>query len=231
MSEFFAIDKERVRERLAERGIVNEKLVDPHKLANDPFIKQVEADAERLAAEQDVSYERFSVIETDKGYAIWDDLHDGYYVDEEGVTEEFPGEWQAESYLEEIRKAVQAKEAAEWDYIERAKVEPSEPQTIVAPASDAPALPYSVGDTLYLEEGKPFIIEQIGSLNVRLRDPSLRYPIHYLLLLVGVPRLCVAPFFLLRNGGKEHGYYPHHPHAPNQRQNRRPMLIRSHGLR
>lgn len=146
-------------------------------MANDPFIKQVEADAERLAAEQDVSYERFSVIETDKGYAIWDDLHDGYYVDEEGVTEEFPGEWQAESYLEEIRKAVQAKEAAEWDYIERAKVEPSEPQTIVAPASDAPALPYSVGDTLYLEEGKPFIIEQIGSLNVRLRDPSLRYPI------------------------------------------------------
>ena len=177
MSEFFAIDKERVRERLAERGIVNGKLVDPDKLANDPFIKQVEADAERLAAEQDVSYERFSVIETDKGYAIWDDLHDGYYVDEEGVTEEFPGEWQAESYLEEIRKAVQAKEAAEWDYIERAKVEPSEPQTIVAPASDAPALPYSVGDTLYLEEGKPFIIEQIGSLNVRLRDLSLRYPI------------------------------------------------------
>ena len=78
MSEFFAIDKERVRERLAERGIVNGKLVDPDKLANDPFIKQVEADAERLAAEQDVSYERFSVIETDKGYAIWDDLHDEY---------------------------------------------------------------------------------------------------------------------------------------------------------
>lgn len=147
----------------------------PDHQPNGASHRQIRQDAERLAAEQDVSYERFSVIETDKGYAIWDDLHDGYYVDEEGVTEEFPGEWQAESYLEEIRKAVQAKEAAEWDYIERAKVEPSEPQTIVAPASDAPALPYSVGDTLYLEEGKPFIIEQIGSLNVRLRDPSLRY--------------------------------------------------------
>lgn len=49
--------------------------------------------------------------------------------------------------------------------------------------------------------------------------------IHYLLLLVGVPRLCVAPFFLLRNGGKEHGYYPHHPHAPNQRQNRRGVYV------
>ena len=38
-------------------------------------------------------------------------------------------------------------------------------------------MPYHVGDTLYLENGTAFIVEEIGDLNVRLRDPSLRYPI------------------------------------------------------
>ena len=38
-------------------------------------------------------------------------------------------------------------------------------------------LPYSVGDTVYLEDGKPFIIEDIGLFDVHLRDPSMTYPI------------------------------------------------------
>ena len=91
MSEFFAIDTEKVREGLAARGIAGGKLVDPEKLANDPFIQMVEADVERIA----------------------------------GVD----------------------------------------------------VAPYAVGDTLYLENGKPFVVEHIGDLNVRLRDPSLSYPI------------------------------------------------------
>ena len=37
--------------------------------------------------------------------------------------------------------------------------------------------PYSVGDTVYLEDGKPFIIESIGLFDISLRDPSLRYPV------------------------------------------------------
>ncbi|MCL1855454.1 MAG: N-6 DNA methylase, partial [Clostridia bacterium] len=41
--------------------------------------------------------------------------------------------------------------------------------------SDAPR--YSIGDTLYLEDGKPFIVEDIGFSEVRLRDPALLYPI------------------------------------------------------
>ena len=165
MSEFFSIDTEKVRQGLAERGIVNGKLVDSEKLAQDPFAQQVEADVEQIAAENEVQFhERFSVIETENGYAIWDDMDDDYYVDDEGVSEEFTSEWQAESYLQEVRKAYQEKKTGE-------------PQPVASSVTDAPALPYSVGDTLYLENGKPFIIEEIGLFNVRLRDPSLAYPI------------------------------------------------------
>ena len=40
------------------------------------------AQAEQIAAQSEVEpYERFAVIETDEGYGIWDDLHDGLYVD------------------------------------------------------------------------------------------------------------------------------------------------------
>ncbi len=37
--------------------------------------------------------------------------------------------------------------------------------------------PYHVGDTVYLEDGKPFFIESIGMFDIQLRDPSLAYPI------------------------------------------------------
>ena len=46
--------------------------------------------------------DRFHVVSLDQGfytwYAIWDDKTDGYYVDADGVTEEFTSEWQAEEY-------------------------------------------------------------------------------------------------------------------------------------
>ena len=65
--------------------------------------------------------ERFFVIETDEGYAIWDDLTEAIYIDDEGVSEEFKSEWQANDYLEQVKKSVSEKEAAEWLYVERAK--------------------------------------------------------------------------------------------------------------
>ncbi len=37
--------------------------------------------------------------------------------------------------------------------------------------------PYAVGDTVRLEDGKPFVIEEAGTFTIRLRDPSLAYPI------------------------------------------------------
>ena len=64
---------------------------------DSPFVRQVMQDVERVAAEDTTEpYERFHVIELDRGskiaYGIWDDLHDGIYVDEDGVQEEFDGE-------------------------------------------------------------------------------------------------------------------------------------------
>ena len=38
-------------------------------------------------------------------------------------------------------------------------------------------IPYNKGDTVYFENGTPFIIEEIAKHNITLRDPSLFYPI------------------------------------------------------
>ena len=58
--------------------------------------------------------------------------------------------------------------------------EPEEAVTDVpetAPVPQREQFPYSVGDTVYLEDGKPFIIECIGLFDISLRDPTLLYPI------------------------------------------------------
>ena len=58
--------------------------------------------------------------------------------------------------------------------------EPEEAVTDVpetAPVPQREQFPYSVGDTVYLEGGKPFIIERIGLFDISLRDPTLLYPI------------------------------------------------------
>ena len=82
------------------------------------------AQAEQIAAQSEVEpYERFAIIETDEGYGIWDDLHDGLYVDEDGVTADFDSEWVAENYLLELKEKVAQREAAEWEYVERSKYE------------------------------------------------------------------------------------------------------------
>ena len=127
--DFSDIDPAAVRAALAERGIVDGQVVDPAKLDADPFIQQVMADVEQIAAEELPSYERFSVIETDNGYAVWDDARNEIYADDEGVQEEFSSEWQAEDYLKKVIKDVADKETAEWLAVERAKsgLPPQEP--------------------------------------------------------------------------------------------------------
>ena len=56
--------------------------------------------------------------------------------------------------------------------------EPEEAIPEAPEAAPAPQpFPYSVGDTVYLEDSKPFIIESIGFFDISLRDPSLRYPV------------------------------------------------------
>ena len=71
--------------------------------------------------------ERFFVIETDEGYAIWDDLTEAIYIDDEGVSEEFKSEWQANDYLEQVKKSVSEKEAAGQLEPEQKEAEPLTP--------------------------------------------------------------------------------------------------------
>ena len=209
--------------------------------------------------------DRFHVVSLDRGfrtlYAVWDDETNGYYVDADGVTEEFTSEWQAEAYRLELQGQAeqalmerakglisdfcQSEYGSEADFSDPAKIgiayttvtddeipiqanidlvnfrlerylndehletrqysslqelvsnelesldfsdlihvsnediaqygryEPEEP----APAPQRDPFPYSVGNTVYLEDGKPFIVENLGLFDISLRDPSLRYPV------------------------------------------------------
>ena len=216
--------------------------------------------------------DRFHVVSLDRGfrtlYAVWDDEAHGYYVDADGVTEEFTSEWQAEAYRLELQgQAEQAllerakglisdfcrsEYGSEADFSDPAKVgvaytavtddeipvqvnidlvnyrlerylndehletrqygslqelitnelenldfsdlihvsdEDVEqyrwhaPEEAVAeapgtaPAPQREPFPYSVGDTVYLENGKPYIIESVGVFDITLSDPTLFYPI------------------------------------------------------
>ena len=134
------------------------------------FVEQVAEDAARLAAEQPPAYERFSVIETDDGYAVWDDIRDEIYVDSEGVRETFPSEWQAEDYLEQVRKAVNEKEAAEWLYVEQSRntaAKPEQPQSEPVSTAD----PVIVGTRLTID-GRQFEVDSVDdhTQRVSLRD-------------------------------------------------------------
>ena len=281
---FDNIDPIAIREALAERGIVNGQIVDAEANRNSPFVRQVMADVEQIAAQEAQERmaqqeepaldpaDRFHVVSLDRGfrtmYAVWDDETHGYYVDADGVSEEFTSEWQAEAYRLELQgQAEQAllerakglisdfcrsEYGSEADFSDPAKIgvaytavtddeipvqvnidlvnyrlerylddehletrqygslqelitnelenldfsdlihvsdedveqyrwrEPEEavaeaPET--APAPQREPFPYSVGDTVYLEDGKPFIIERIGLFDISLRDPSLLYPV------------------------------------------------------
>nr|WP_291011587.1 SNF2-related protein [Faecalibacterium sp.] len=281
---FDNIDPIAIREALAERGIVNGQIVDAEANRNSPFVRQVMADVERIAAQEAQERmaqqeepaldpaDRFHVVSLDRGfrtlYAVWDDETHGYYVDADGVTEEFTSEWQAEAYRLELQgQAEQAlterarglisdfcrsEYGSEADFSDPTKIgvayttvtddeipvqvnidlvnfrlerylddehletrqygslqelianelenldfsdlihvsdEDVEqyrwhaPEEAVAeapgtaPAPQREPFPYSVGDTVYLENGKPYIIESVGVFDITLSDPTLFYPI------------------------------------------------------
>ena len=281
---FDNIDPIAIREALAERGIVNGQVVDAEANRNSPFVRQVMADVERIAAQERKAQQeepafdpadRFHVVSLDRGfrtlYAVWDDETHGYHVDADGVTEEFTSEWQAEAYRLELQG--QAEQAlterakglisdfcrseydSEADFSDPTKIgvayttvtddeipvqvnidlvnfrlerylddehletrqygslqelitnelenldfsdlihvsdedveqhrwhEPETPDVEhpeaveSAPVPQKDKFPYSVGDTVYLENGKPYIIESIGVFDITLSDPTLFYPI------------------------------------------------------
>lgn len=72
-------------------------------IINAPVAEQDMTDE---APEQPQAEGRFHVVELDRGaqtaYGIWDDEADGIYVDADGVSEEFGGEWEANTYLEKL---------------------------------------------------------------------------------------------------------------------------------
>ena len=281
---FDNIDPIAIREALAERGIVNGQVVDAEANRNSPFVRQVMEDVERIAAQEAQERmaqqeepaldpaDRFHVVSLDRGfrtlYAVWDDETHGYYVDADGVTEEFSSEWQAEAYRLELQgQAEQAlterakglisdfcrsEYGSEADFSDPAKIGVAyttvtddeipvqvnidlvnfrlerylddehletrqygslqelitnelenldfsdlihvsdedveqhrwhEPEEAVveapgtAPVPQREPFPYSVGDTVYLENGKPYIIESVGVFDITLSDPTLFYPI------------------------------------------------------
>ena len=126
----------------------------------DEMLRQAEQIAAASALPPE---ERFFLIETDDGYAVWDDQTEAIYVDDEGVSEEFTSEWQAQAYLEEVKKAVSEKQTAEWLAVERAKL---------------PPLEYAAGDrfAIFSEDGKgssEFVLTRIGENEVWYTFPDL----------------------------------------------------------
>ena len=133
------VDPAYIRKRLAEAGIINGELVEPDKLDNDSFIRQVMADAERVSGNEPPDLSKQPISR--KGDTIT--IGDGEASREMDIVV-------SDEDWERIKQAV--------------------PETPLQ-------LPYKVGDTVYLEDNKPFIIEKIGIFDIHLSDPSLTYPI------------------------------------------------------
>ena len=99
--DFSDIDAAAVREQL-ERG-------------NNPAVDAIlKAAKEAYAQSDEPSYERFKVIEAEGGFAVWDDIRDEIYVDEEGTARTFPTEEQADGYRQQVKQAVEEQESREW---------------------------------------------------------------------------------------------------------------------
>ena len=198
------VDPVAIREALAQRGIVNGELVDPAALERDPFIQQVTADAERIAQEeQEPALEQAKSLINDFCRSEYGDDADFSDLTKIGVAyttvtdDEIPiqvnidlvnyrleryldGEhletWQYASMQELIANELESLDFSELAYVSDEEVEQYRFHEPAAEATETP-FPYAVGDTVYLEDGKPFIIESIGTFDISLRDPTLFYPI------------------------------------------------------
>ena len=148
--------------------------------------------AEQVVAQSEVApYERFSVIETEEGYGIWDDIRDELYVDEDGVSADFDSEWVAEDYLKELREKVAQKEADEWEYVERSKFEAQSEESNAkqADAGTVSAEPETISETESVSQiqsndellgveltmdGRRFVVDGIHDNTASLRDVTFQ---------------------------------------------------------
>ena len=109
---FDNIDPIAIREALAERGIVNEQIVDAEANRNSPFVRQVMADVERIAAQEaQAAYmdspDRFSIrLHPNEGgiTGIWDSALDRFY-EEGGQVLRFAEQSNAIDYLSSIQRS------------------------------------------------------------------------------------------------------------------------------
>ena len=172
------VDPAEVRERLAESGIVNGEVVNPDALNRDPFIQQVMAAAEKAAQENPED-----TVTTPNGLIF----HAGDEIDStdgEGITLHFRIEaidtdtisYRILDFPDHSAVSIDR------DYFE--KYLDGRKSVVVAaapeqePTQDLSARWHlSVGDVVYLEDGKAFVVEQLTDMHIQLRDPTLLYPI------------------------------------------------------
>ena len=161
-----------------DNKVINKRQFEDGLRQNEPSqrVDEMLEQAETIYKESEVpEYERFSVREvvggTSQLFAIWDDLNEGYYANDNGMAQ-FTDKEQAESYCTALKKETDERTAADWLAVEKAK--------FLAENEPVPALPkerdYRVGDTIRLD-GKDFTVETVGTLNIQLRDPDEVYPV------------------------------------------------------
>ena len=161
-----------------DNEVINKRQFEDGLRQNEPSqrVDEMLEQAETIYKESEVpEYERYSVREvvggTSQLFAIWDDLNEGYYANDNGMAQ-FPDKEQAESYCTALKKETDERTAADWLAVEKAK--------FLAENEPVPALPkerdYRVGDTIRLD-GKDFTVETVGTLNIQLRDPDEVYPV------------------------------------------------------
>ena len=161
-----------------DNEVINKRQFEDGLRQNEPSqrVDEMLEQAETIYKESEVpEYERFFVREvvggTSQLFAIWDDLNEGYYANDNGMAQ-FTDKEQAESYCTALKKETDERTVADWLAVEKAK--------FLAENEPVPALPkernYRVGDTIRLD-GKDFTVETVGTLNIQLRDPDEVYPV------------------------------------------------------
>ena len=161
-----------------DNEVINKRQFEDGLRQNEPSqrVDEMLEQAETIYKESEVpEYERFSVREvvggTSQLFAIWDDLNEGYYANDNGMAQ-FPDKEQAESYCTALKKETDERTAADWLAVEKAKFL-AENEPVLAHPKERD---YRVGDTIRLD-GKDFTVETVGTLNIQLRDPDEVYPV------------------------------------------------------
>ena len=162
---FDNIDPIAIREALAERGIVNGQVVDAEANRNSPFVRQVMADVERIAAQEAQaahmdSPDRFSIrLHPNEGgiTGIWDSALDRFY-EEGGQVLRFAEQSNAIDYLSSIQRS--------------RGMEPDAP-VFTTPLGNA----YRVGDgfssTIAEQRDTLMVVERVDEDNVWYTLPSV----------------------------------------------------------